>query len=112
LILRRFHRSNTIPLFYCDYYGVDSHLIEQNATAQLDIKTAPEASCAIKVTLPSGSQSSAKGLETKIADNSGVITWSWKINWNTTPGTANINITCSKDGQSFSKSLQMEIIER
>ncbi|MBI2063556.1 MAG: hypothetical protein HYT65_00995 [Candidatus Yanofskybacteria bacterium] len=86
--------------------------VEQNSTAQLDIKTVPEAQCAIKVTLPSGSQSTAKGLETKLADNSGTITWSWKINWNTTPGTANIDLTCSKNEQSFSKSLQMEITVR
>src|SRR3989344_5442501 len=86
--------------------------VKQNSTAQLDIKTTPEAQCAIKVTLPSGSQSTAKGLEDKTADNSGSITWSWKINWNTTPGTANIDVICSKNGQSFSKSLQMEIIER
>lgn len=86
--------------------------VKQNDTVKLDIKTAPEATCAIKVTLPSGSQSTAKGLETKIVDNSGAITWSWKINWNTTPGTANIDITCSQNGQSFSKSLQMVIIER
>lgn len=86
--------------------------VKQNSTAKLDIKTLPEAQCAIKVTLPSGSQSTAGGLEAKIADNSGAITWSWKINWNTTPGTANIDLTCSKDGQGFSKSLQMIIIER
>ncbi|MBI2062661.1 MAG: hypothetical protein HYT61_00200 [Candidatus Yanofskybacteria bacterium] len=86
--------------------------VKQNDTAQLDIKTAPEAKCDITVTLPSGNQSNAKGLEDKLADNSGTITWSWKINWNTTPGTANIDINCSKNEQSFSKSLQMVIIER
>lgn len=86
--------------------------IKQNELAQLDIKTAPQAQCAIKVTLPSGSQSSANGLEDKTADNSGIITWSWKINWNTKPGVAIIEIGCSKDSQYFSKTLQMEIIER
>ncbi len=86
--------------------------VEQNSTAQLNISTLPDTQCSIKVTLPSGNQSSAKGLEAKTADASGNTTWSWKINWNTTPGTANIDITCSKDGQNFSKSLQMTIIER
>ncbi|MBI2670286.1 MAG: hypothetical protein HYX20_04045 [Candidatus Yanofskybacteria bacterium] len=86
--------------------------VKQNDTVKLDIKTAQETQCALKVTLPSGSQSTAKGLEDKTADNSGVISWSWKINWNTTPGTANIDINCSKNEQSFSKSLQMVIIER
>ena len=86
--------------------------VKQNTTAQLNIQTTPTTQCSIKVTLPSGGQSSAGGLEAKTADNSGTITWSWKINWNTTPGTANIDIGCSKDGQSFSKSLQMTIIER
>lgn len=83
--------------------------VKQNSTAQLSLSTPPNAQCSIKVTLPSGSQSTAKGLETKIADTSGNITWSWKINWNTTPGIATIEVTCSKDNQNFSKTLQMEI---
>lgn len=86
--------------------------VEQNSTAQLSISTLPDAQCSIKVILPSGNQSTAKGLEAKTADASGNITWSWKINWNTTPGTTNIDITCSKEGQSLSKSLQMTIVER
>lgn len=85
--------------------------VKQNSTAQLDIKTAPMSLCAITVTLPSGSQSTAKGLENKTADDSGLINWSWKINWNTKPGIANIDLTCSKDGLVISKSLQMTITE-
>lgn len=86
--------------------------VKQNSTAQLDIKTVPQAQCIIKVTLPSGKQSTASGLEAKTTDNSGVTTWSWRINWNTKPGTAIIEINCSKGSQNFSKSLQMIIIER
>jgi hypothetical protein len=85
---------------------------KQNSTAQLSISTLPAAQCLIKVVLPSGNQSTAKGLEEKIADFSGNIAWSWKINWNTMPGIANISITCSKGGQVFSKSLQIIIIEK
>ena len=86
--------------------------VKQNDDAQVSIATTAGALCSIKVILPSDTQSTAKGLETKTADASGNITWSWKINWNTTTGTATIEISCSKDGQSFSKSLQMAIVER
>lgn len=85
--------------------------VKQNSTARLNIKTLPNAQCSIKVTLPSGNQSTAKGLEMETADASGNITWSWKINWNTKPGTAIIDLGCSKDSQNFSKSLQMIITE-
>lgn len=84
--------------------------VQQNTVAKLDIKTAPEARCGIKVALPSGGQSSAKGLEPKTADSGGNISWSWRINWNTKPGTATIDISCSKDFQNFSETLQMEIV--
>ena len=85
--------------------------IKQNSAAQLDIKTVPESQCTIEVILPSGNESGANGLEPKTAYNTGNITWSWRINWNTKPGTATINLSCSKDSQNFSKTLQIEIIE-
>jgi hypothetical protein len=87
-------------------------LVKQNSLAQLSVLTLPSAQCSINVVLPNGNQSTAKGLEVKTADVSGNVSWSWKINWNTTPGTANIDITCSKDGQSLSKSLQITIVKR
>lgn len=86
--------------------------VKQNTTAEVKIRTVQEAQCGIKVTLPSGSQSTAKGLEPKTADSSGAIAWSWRINWNTKPGIATIEISCAKDGQNFSKNIQMEIIEQ
>jgi hypothetical protein len=86
--------------------------IKQNSTAQLNISTLPNAQCFISVMLPSGNRSSAKGLEAKKADPLGNVSWLWKINWRTTPGIANIEVTCAKDGQDFSKSLQMTIIEK
>ncbi len=85
--------------------------IKRGLTAELNITTLPDAQCSIKVILPSGNESGASGLKTPIVSTPGNIKWSWKIGGSTNPGTATINLSCSENGQSFSKSLQMVITE-
>lgn len=92
--------------------------IKRGSTAKLEIETAPEAQCSLKVTLPSGSISGAKDILTgqplgtfKAADSSGYVTWQWQIGGSTTasPPDASIDINCSSNGESYSKILQMTI---
>src|SRR2546423_2353401 len=62
-------------------------------------RTAPGASCSASAKLPSGRNSTAKGLDTHNADGSGAITWTYQTVGNTTKGTGTYTITCSAGGQ-------------
>jgi hypothetical protein len=86
--------------------------IKRGNNAKLEIQTIPGTECSIKVTLPSGTVSGAQGLQgVKISDGSGYIPWEWRIAGNTKPGTSTIEVTCTKNGSSFSKTIQMVITE-
>ncbi|TSC91356.1 MAG: hypothetical protein CEN90_485 [Parcubacteria group bacterium Licking1014_17] len=78
--------------------------IKQKGSANISIKTELNLNCSIKVTLPSGSVSTAKGLEDQRTSADGTAGWTWKINWNTKTGTAHIDITCKDDIMSLSQS--------
>lgn len=69
--------------------------LRRNQTASVTIKTAKGATCSIDVVYPSGS-STAKGLGTKKANGSGVVTWKWRVGGNTTKGVHDIYIWCEK----------------
>ena len=66
----------------------------RNTTASVTIKTTKGAECGIDVQYPSGS-STAKGLEPKIADSKGAVTWKWLVGRNTTKGNVPIEIICT-----------------
>ena len=85
--------------------------VVQKETATVSLETVGLAYCSIKVTLPSSLTSSAKGLEDKSANESGTVSWSWNINWNTKPGTAIINILCSHGDEKTSEKINIEIIK-
>jgi hypothetical protein len=68
--------------------------VARNARASLTIKTTKGAECGIDVQYKSGS-STAAGLEPKIANAKGAITWKWLVDRNTSKGRAPIVITCT-----------------
>ncbi len=47
----------------------------------------------IRVTLPSGSQSKAAGLETKTSDENGTVTWEWTVASGTKAGEVQVSVT-------------------
>jgi uncharacterized protein with FMN-binding domain len=61
--------------------------------ATLQAKTAASISCSIEVDYSSGA-STAAGLVAKTSDSAGLISWSWKIGGNTSPGSWPITVTC------------------
>jgi hypothetical protein len=65
--------------------------------ATISVKTAPAASCDITVLYKSG-PSRAKGLDPKLADRSGFVTWRWRVGSKTTPGQWPVVVTCEHDG--------------
>ncbi|HKP52332.1 MAG TPA: ComEC/Rec2 family competence protein [Chloroflexia bacterium] len=71
----------------------------RNSYAILAIKTLPGAECTITVLYKSGS-SVAAGLDPKVADAQGKVSWRWKVGSNTTPGTWKIIVTSTLDDKS------------
>lgn len=63
--------------------------------AFIRIQTAPGASCAIEVRYRSG-PSKARGLEPKVADARGAVSWQWRVGSGTTRGRWPIVVACSK----------------
>jgi competence protein ComEC len=61
--------------------------------ATLIARTSPGASCSITVNYKSG-PSTAEGLEPKTADAQGMVSWTWEVGPQTTPGTWPIVVKC------------------
>jgi micrococcal nuclease len=70
-------------------------------TANLTAHYQPGASCGIVVHYKSG-PSRAQGLTAKTTNGAGLVSWSWFIGTNTTPGQWPIDVTCgSASGQTY-----------
>jgi hypothetical protein len=76
----------------------------RNGYATLKAKVAPGASASIVVHYKSGA-SKAKGLESKKANSSGIVSWTWKVGGNTTLG--KWPITVSSNGKSATTYFQV-----
>lgn len=63
-------------------------------TAQVTVQTAPGATCSIQYITPAGTNSTARGLETRTATTSGQVSWSWVIGSNTRAGMGMVTVTC------------------
>ena len=63
--------------------------------ASVTVQTAPEAKCFITYTTPSGTTSKAEGLDEKVADSNGFVTWEWKIGPSTKQGKGDVTVTCN-----------------
>jgi hypothetical protein len=82
--------------------------VRRNKTASVTIKTIKGSRCSIDVEYASGS-ATAKGLDAKKANSSGVITWKWKVGSNTTRGTWPIEIYCTLGERAGSVSTQFKV---
>ena len=71
--------------------------VARSTDATIQVKTAPGATCAITVFYKSVA-SKAKGLDSKLADRSGLVEWRWRVGYNTTPGKWPIVMTCEQAG--------------
>ncbi len=85
--------------------------IKRGGNAKLEVKTI-SSSCKLGIILPSGTVSSANGLQgERVPDFNSTITWQWKISGSTNAGTANLNISCLINGATTNATLQMIITE-
>ena len=74
--------------------------------ATVAVRTTPGASCSISYRTPAGTSSTAQGLEAKVADSTGMVSWTWNIGLSTRPGTGTVVVTCN--GASTSSPIQID----
>lgn len=67
--------------------------VRRGATASVAAKTSAKIGCTIAVQYKSG-PSKAASLKPKTSDASGNVSWSWKVDSKTTPGSWPVIITC------------------
>ena len=75
--------------------------VHGGVNATVTAQTAPGADCRIAVTYRSG-RSRAKGLVRKMADDSGEISWTWRVGTKSTRGDWPMDISSEFDGESQS----------
>jgi micrococcal nuclease len=71
--------------------------VTRGSTGEVTVRTTPGAICSITVTYSSG-PSTEQGLTIRTADGSGIVTWSWTVSTQASPGTWPIQVEC--DGAS------------
>src|SRR5438309_150016 len=72
--------------------------VSPGSSARLEIQTAAGAVCNILVVYKAG-PSQARGLEPKVADARGQISWVWRVGTNTSSGTWPILVECAFGNQ-------------
>jgi hypothetical protein len=72
--------------------------VPQNGDASISIRTDPGAECFITVEYASGA-SDAEGLEAQVANDQGVVSWTWRVGRRTTEGTWPITVACGLPGK-------------
>lgn len=82
--------------------------ITKGDNASLTAQTLAGAQCQITVYYKSRT-SSAKGLEPKNADDSGNVSWTWKVGSATTSGNWRIVVTANKEGQEVTKEVYFTV---
>lgn len=93
--------STSNDSFSLDVISVTSPVIKGN-DATLTIKTMPGAKCTIAVYYKSGI-SKTSGLEDKVADSNGMVSWNWTVSTKTSSGTWNIVITADNEKETLIK---------
>lgn len=84
--------------------------INRGNYATVKVKTAAEAKCTITVTYSSG-KSKASGLEAKISNDNGRVSWTWKVGSSTKAGKYPVDISCKKDGKTGLDSIKINVKE-
>lgn len=74
--------------------------LSAGSNASITIRTKPKAACSIIVTYDNSEKSRDSGLVPKMADEYGVVSWSWSVESNRTKGKWPIDITCAENGKS------------
>ncbi len=90
--------SGTIPAGTTTVINVTSP-VARGAAGTVSIQTSAKAVCAIAVTDQSGPVA-ARGLDQKVANDAGIISWTWTVSADTIPGVYPITILCATNGGS------------
>jgi len=91
-------RQAVIYIYVAENVGVKFQSVQGaglGATASATVQTSANTTCSITYWDPAGNRSHASGLESKKADGTGKITWSWTIGTNTQAGKGDLEVTCN-----------------
>lgn len=91
------------PIVFTNY----TNYVEAGSNATVTIQGAPNTEYCIHVYY-STRESKAEGLEAKISDSDGSVTWEWKVGPNTSPGTHEIIV----DGGGTKNGVTFEVFEQ
>ena len=82
--------------------------VSPGSNATLVAQTTPGANCDIDVYYKSGA-STAQGLYPKVADNSGRVSWTWKVGTRTTPGSWGIVVRANHNEQTTTQTTHFTV---
>jgi LysM repeat protein len=80
--------------------------VSVGGNATLRAMTTPGASCSISYAPASGTNSRADGLVPKVADGTGVISWTWEIGPGTGRGPGSVRVSCA--GQTVTREIVIQ----
>lgn len=79
--------------------------------ASLSIRTLPGVPCTISFTVNEDNERSTDtGLIPKIADDYGLVDWTWSVKANVRPGTWPVEVTCANGSQSVYSRSDLEVV--
>ena len=84
--------------------------VGQGKGASATVKTVEGAECGILVTYKEVT-SEANGLDPKVANSKGVVTWKWSVGPNTTPGSWPIEVTCNVGDRTGTATVEFRVID-
>ncbi len=82
--------------------------VARGGFASATVQAPVGAYCKISVTYKSG-QSAVDGLQDKVADANGRVSWTWPVGTNVTSGAAPVDVLCSQNNQSYMTSATITV---
>jgi len=97
----------------CVVQILDPPVVYQGDKATLRVNAFPNAYCEIEVYLPSGRRSEADGLGLKKeAGANGIVSWTWLVDREATPGTGHIVVTAVVGSQRCKDTEEWQVLAR
>lgn len=83
-------------------------VVAPGENASVTVRTNPQARCTISISYDQ-TKAVDSGLAPKVADDYGMVTWSWTVDPNATIGTWPAKILCSNDSKSGANSAKIQV---
>jgi len=98
-----------VPLPVATYFTSVPAAVKRGANATASVQTVSNAACSIAVMYKAGDNVAAAGLGDKTAPTRGLVSWTWTVGAQITPGTFPVSVTCVSDGRSATARTMIQI---